>query len=217
MIIILLADIHGCLDYLSNICDEVTNADLVLIAGDITDFGCRGQAKKILSAIEKYNSRILAVPGNCDRPGVDEYLSERGMSLNCNCAKVGEITFLGIGGSLPCPGHTPNESPEENFESHLDKIALKIPSDGRVVFVSHQPAWGTGVDLAGNRHSGSRTIRAFIEINQPLLALSGHIHEAGGVDSIGRTKLVNPGPFRNGLYAYIELNEKIDKIEIRTP
>jgi hypothetical protein len=38
------------------------------------------------------------------------------------------------------------------------------------------------------------------------LAVSGHIHEAYGTDQIGSTLLVNPGPFRNGRYATIDIN-----------
>jgi len=89
-------------------------------------------------------------------------------------------------------------------------------SDDRFVLITHQPAWGTNLDVAASgQHAGSRAIRAFIERAKPVLAVSAHIHESPGVDHIGQTVIVNPGPFRNGSYAYIELGDKIDKIEIR--
>ena len=76
-----------------------------------------------------------------------------------------------------------------------------------MVLVTHQPAWGTDVDLqASTRHVGSRSVRLFIEDYQPILAVSGHIHEAYGTDLIGSTLLVNPGPFRNGRYATIDID-----------
>ena len=71
----------------------------------------------------------------------------------------------------------------------------------RTIFVLHSPPRDTACDLTGgDRHVGSRAIRAFLERHQPPLSLSGHIHEAPRVsssyrDTIGRTVVVNPGQF----------------------
>jgi Icc-related predicted phosphoesterase len=40
---------------------------------------------------------------------------------------------------------------------------------------------------------GSSAVRDAIEKYQPLLVLTGHIHESRGVVKIGRTTIVNPG------------------------
>jgi len=48
-----------------------------------------------------------------------------------------------------------------------------------------------------------------------LICFTGHIHEAQGIDSIAGTKVVNPGPFREGGYAYVRINEKVEEVEIR--
>lgn len=219
MIIIALADIHSCLDYLvgsSGLSDDLSNADVVLIAGDITNFNGRDEAARILTELQKYNSSVLAVPGNCDLPAVDEYLRSSGVNLNCNCITVGEITFTGLGGSLACSRHVHNETSEEDFTVCLEHVSSMPPKDKKVVFVSHKPAKGTAVDSIGDGyHNGSEAIRKYIEQNQPMLAVSGHIHEAPGIDTIGKTTLVNPGPFRQGSYAYIELDETTVKAEIR--
>jgi len=63
------------------------------------------------------------------------------------------------------------------------------------------------LDVQGLRHTGSRAIQSFIEDYQPLLAVSGHIHEARAIDRLGSTVLVNPGPFKNGCFATIEITE----------
>jgi Icc-related predicted phosphoesterase len=52
---------------------------------------------------------------------------------------------------------------------------------------------------------GSREIRKFIETKKPMLCITGHIHEARGVDEIGETRIVNPGAFKSGNYAVIEM------------
>jgi Icc-related predicted phosphoesterase len=50
---------------------------------------------------------------------------------------------------------------------------------------------------------------------QPLICFTGHIHEARGIDAIGRTKLINPGPLREGGYAYAVLHDDVETLEIR--
>jgi len=69
----------------------------------------------------------------------------------------------------------------------------------RTIYVMHSPPFGTQLDrIQGGRFAGSRSIRTFIEEQQPLLTLHGHIHESAAisgtsVDRIGETISVNPG------------------------
>jgi hypothetical protein len=44
---------------------------------------------------------------------------------------------------------------------------------------------------------------------QPILVVSGHVHEAQGEDKIGSTVLVNTGPAKNGKYARISIDKSI--------
>ena len=217
MIIIALADIHGCVDHLDGIADDVACADLVLVAGDITNFGDRSQAERVVCALRQYDTPVFVVPGNCDIPDVDKYLREEKINLNCNLVTVAGFNLVGIGGSLPCPRHTPNESSEEDFAVCLGHLKEILGSKDKVILVCHHPAGDTVVDFTGSGHSGSVSVREFIESCQPMLALSGHIHDAPGVDHIGKTTLVNPGPMQRGCYAYIEVNEdgQVEAVELR--
>lgn len=215
MDIIALSDIHGCLDHVSSIADELGQVDIVLLAGDITNFGDTDQVRKVIGAIGKHNKRILAVPGNCDGPGVNTYLSEKKINLHCNCIISHEYAFFGVGGSLPCAELTPFESGEHDFIALLEKVETAIKSASRRILVTHQPAWGTKVDVINNKHTGSTAIRDFIIEHEPLLAVSGHVHEAIGKDKMGDTCLVNPGPFRNGCYARIKVGDKVESIELK--
>jgi Icc-related predicted phosphoesterase len=69
----------------------------------------------------------------------------------------------------------------------------------RAIYMMHSPPFGTKLDfIRGWKSTGSRSIRAFIEKNQPLLTLHGHIHESPEVsgayiDRIGETISINPG------------------------
>jgi Icc-related predicted phosphoesterase len=71
----------------------------------------------------------------------------------------------------------------------------------RTIYIMHSPPFGTRLDLIqGGKSAGSRSIKTFIEKNQPLLTLHGHIHESPGLsgaymDRIGETLSFNPGQF----------------------
>jgi Icc-related predicted phosphoesterase len=85
-----------------------------------------------------------------------------------------------------------------------------------LVLLCHHPPLGTRTDWTwGQQHAGSQAVRAFIETVQPILCVTGHIHEAIGVDTIGPTQIVNPGPLWNGGYAYLELTDDAARIECR--
>lgn len=218
MNIIALSDIHGSVNHLPALSDKLAGADLILIAGDITNFGGEPQAHKVLFALSEYNGNIFAVHGNCDTCDVEEYLDIHQMALDCRCIRNNGITLTGLGGALHYNGATPNESPEEQFARQLEGIKANLKGDTPVVFVSHQPAFGTKLDSVGNgKHAGSESIRNFIEDTEPLLAISGHIHDAAGIDRINETTLINPGPFTQGLYATITIeNNRIENAEIHS-
>ena len=88
----------------------------------------------------------------------------------------------------------------ETIEEDLDRLPKPL-HPGRAIYVMHSPPFGTRLDLIeGGKSVGSRSIKTFIERNQPLLTLHGHIHESPNlsgayVDRIGETLSVNPGQF----------------------
>ncbi|MEJ2034326.1 MAG: metallophosphoesterase, partial [Deltaproteobacteria bacterium] len=75
------------------------------------------------------------------------------------------------------------------------------------ILVSHTPPYGTTTDrLSNGTHAGSPALRQFIEEEQPDLCLCGHIHEARGEDILGRTRVLNPGMFKNGGWIGINID-----------
>jgi len=214
MIIIALSDIHGNLTYLADIASQLADADLVVISGDITNFSSRPVAAQIINDISKHNSNILAVTGNCDPAEVNEFLTDENINLNCSCIEFEGITFTGLSGGITDQSQKSKaQTLDEYFTGCLEALKPKIDSVNPLIFVSHQPAQATEIDSSG---LGSRAIREFIEINQPILALSGHVHEASGKDIIGETTLVNPGPFCEGSYAKIEItDQKVKSVQIK--
>lgn len=86
----------------------------------------------------------------------------------------------------------------EMIEEDLDRLPKPLHLK-RTIYVMHSPPFGTRLDLIqGGNSAGSRSIKSFIERNQPLLTLHGHIHESpelsgAYMDRIGETLCINPG------------------------
>ena len=86
----------------------------------------------------------------------------------------------------------------ETIKEDLDRVPRPL-HPRRTIYLMHSPPFGTRLDLIqGRKPAGSRSIKTFIERNQPLLTLHGHIHESPElsgtyVDRIGETLSINPG------------------------
>jgi Icc-related predicted phosphoesterase len=198
MNIVVLSDIHGHTDAVSRVSAQLERADMVIVTGDITHFGREKEAREVVGAITTRCKRLYAVPGNCDHVEVGTYLTEEGISLDGRYITVDGLLLAGIGGSLPCPGKTPNEYIESEFDQMLCALKQTLPS-ACDLFVSHEPPLDTVCDLArGDVHVGSGSLRRFLFETSPALCLCGHIHEAVGKDRIGRTMIANPGPLIAG-------------------
>jgi len=214
MIIIALTDIHGALSHLEQIERELRAADWVFLGGDITHFGGASAAADVINYIRKMNSAVFAVAGNCDEPEVDAYLGAENLGGHGRISQKRGLTVLGVGGSLPVPVFTPNTFSEDEYKVFFSRMegAMDSPPD---ILVSHQPPWRTNLDKVwGMKHVGSRSLRNYIERAAPRLVFCGHIHESSGCDTIGDTRLVNPGPFRHGKYARICFDEDTLEIEL---
>lgn len=205
-----LADIHGDLKTIKKVGPEIRQAHGVLLVGDITHFGRKNEAAAVIDAVAEFNPRILAVAGNCDHPEVSEYLSQRGVSLEGRRMIIDGMGFIGVGGSLPCPASTPNEIDEEHLAAALDDTASRLPPSMPMILASHQPPYDTKADtIITGKHVGSKSVRTFIRDRQPLVCFTGHIHEGVGIDTIGRCQVINPGPLREGKYAWAMLGETV--------
>jgi Icc-related predicted phosphoesterase len=207
--------------------DEMMHShDVVAIGGDLDD-PCLGSPnakvnyvmhklrpnrlrdRLLARAREIGENRLLVVLGNHDNP---DPASLHGRTV----ATSDGLIVGGVGGSLPT-GPFPFQLEEWEYASILDKL-------GRVdILVTHEPPHGTACDIAhGGRHMGSRAVRDYCLRERPRLVLTGHIHESPSVDRLGRTVLVNPGPFFTGRYGLAEVpmgggevNAKIEGMEKR--
>jgi hypothetical protein len=193
-----ISDVHDNPKTMDWLAGAVKVYDVVAIGGDVGE-------QHLLNRLVEFavGRQVFIVLGNHEHL-TEELLAVRNV-LHGTPIRVGHYTIGGIGGSLPVDG-----GPLELDEAQLASLAKNLgPVD---LLIAHQPPINTRCDLmfdglsdTGVSHAGSAAIRKYIEETQPLLALVGHIHESPGVDSIGRTTVVNPGPFMTGNYAEVEL------------
>lgn len=217
MIVIGLSDVHGDAAIIEKMGMVVKQADVVVLAGDITHFGHAAQARRVVDAVRGSASCVLAVPGNCDHADVNAWLDNEGINLHPEARMVGNLGFAGLGGSLYTPFNTPFEYSEAQAENFLSQASQDLPENLPFVLVSHQPPADTSCDrLRDGRHVGCNALRKFINETQPLVCFTGHIHESPGTDTIGDTVIVNPGRPGTGRYAYAEISGRSVSVEVRS-
>ena len=203
MRIIGFGDIHMDPGAAENI-PALNSADLIIVTGDITNYGFSLDAGKVMNRLLAINSNILAVAGNLDQPEVARYLMDNGMSLHGMGRIVNGLSIMGLGGSNYTPFNTPYEFSEQELADQLTLGFSQVGDAKNFILVSHAPPIQTKTDrLVNGNHVGSSAVRTFIEEKQPPLCLTGHIHESMGQDYIGRTLVLNPGMVKDGGYVEI--------------
>ncbi|ACS90014.1 MULTISPECIES: YfcE family phosphodiesterase [Thermococcus] len=211
MKIIAITDIHGRANKVKEILEHLKGEefDLILIAGDITHFGGKEAAYNILKEFISFEKPFYAVMGNCDGRDTLELLEELNVNLHGKRIEFNGVGITGIGGS----NITPFSTIWELSENEIWEILVENYQDGDIV-LSHAPPRNTKVDKTFvGTHAGSKSLRKFIEEKHPPLVICGHIHEAMGIDEIGRTLIVNPGPLSRGHYAIIDFDENEKRVK----
>jgi Icc-related predicted phosphoesterase len=204
MKLLALSDIHGDYSHVGSILDKAGDIDAVLIAGDITDFG---PDEKALEVLGMFKVPVLAVPGNCDNPSLLKILDENRNTINLHNSShtIGELTFIGLGGSNPTPFNTPFELSEKKIGEYVGTLLGR--SKGRLILLSHAPPKNT-TDKLPHGNVGSVALARYL--GRFDLIVCGHIHEARGIVCVNGTQVVNPGMASKGQGAVITIGEKIN-------
>lgn len=204
-------DFHGNKEAFEKAGELIRNdsCDCVVVAGDVANYSIE-VAKQRLVELGKAMVPLFFVPGNMDSP---ELASWSGTSLvrplHGRSARVAGIFLAGLGGSPPGPFSTPFQIEEEEAARLMNEATTGLANEA-LVLVSHCPPKNTKVDIVpSGEHAGSIAVRNFIEMFKPAVVISGHIHEAKGIDSIGQTTIVNTGPAQRGDYAEITLERRV--------
>jgi Icc-related predicted phosphoesterase len=189
MQILFFSDLHGDMDALKELKKMGAEADIIVAAGDISVM--EQDIKQILSGINEFNKPVLMIHGNHeDERGLMELCDKYDniTFLHKGFHRVGEYLFLGYGGD----GFSTNDP---DFTLVANKFFKQnIQPNDTIIFVTHGPAYDTGIDRIYDDPRGNKSYREFIDEVKPHLAISGHLHENAGKNSrIGRTLFINPG------------------------
>jgi hypothetical protein len=209
MKLFIISDMHGNTRFLDSAGDMIKNSDAVIICGDISKDSRRKSAESVLNKIKENNKNILAVHGNWDGPEVLELLQESNYSVHADGKIIKGIGFFGTGGSSSNPVRTPTEYLDDELFEFLETGYKKISAAEKKIMIAHMPALGMRDRTFFGMRVGSSRIKDFVEHYKTDLIISGHIHEAHGIENTKYGIAVNPGPFKKGYYIQAEINEEI--------
>jgi len=208
MKIVSFGDVHMATRNLARMGAALRDCDLIIVSGDLTNFGGIDDARKVIDEVRRACPRVLALSGNLDRREVIPYLEEAGVAFHGKGFTIGGIGIFGCGGSNLTPFKTPTEFTEEEIYATLRAGYAEVASQRPLLMVCHTPPYATQCDrITSGRSVGSTAARRFIEEVGPEVCISGHIHESAGVDRIGATVILNAGAFKDGGYIVVEARE----------
>ncbi len=204
MKIISFGDVHMATRNLDRMGEVMRDCELVIVSGDLTNFGGIDDARKVLTDVRRACSSVLALPGNLDRREVIPFLEEEGIALHGKGLTIGGIGIFGCGGSNITPFGTPLELSETEIYATLRAGYEAVRNVRPLLMICHTPPYDTKCDrIMSGKPVGSTAARRFIEEVKPEVCISGHVHESAGVDEIGPTKILNAGPFKGGGYIVV--------------
>jgi len=214
---IAISDIHGRFNYVRKINNIKDNAELLIIAGDITHFGNIDDVIRFLRKLTDLFEMILFIPGNCDPYYALELDNVDGVAINIH-GKVYAYKgyyFYGIGGSNITPFGTYIEFDDEYLENMINKLDKLVNDYSRTIVITHAPPYNTLDKTFIGLRVGVKPYTMFLEHRYPILWISGHVHEARGKVKYNKTLIVNPGPFMKKYYSIIRLCNGSINIELR--
>ncbi|MBP7460398.1 MAG: metallophosphoesterase [Candidatus Delongbacteria bacterium] len=211
MRILLLSDLHGSYRHIYRTACRHDPLDLILLAGDLTHFGPKEALADLTAELDLIEShvKIRLVWGNCDPASEFIPLSNwfRDHYIGNRVIEDDQWVLAGIDGGLTSFFRTPNEYSEQDYSTVCDRI-LQHPawqSDGKPrIVLSHLPPYGILDKVRLNLHIGSRSLLPLLQ--QSDLMICGHVHEQTGETTSGICRVINPGPYKNGSYAVLELD-----------
>ncbi len=186
---------------------EGEKPDGIICLGDLVSF--RGMMpmprrqhaylKEVLRDLTTLAERVFFVPGNNDMRESLIYAEEIGVVClhHTRVDLMGPVGLVGKGGSGPIPGAVtfPFEHTDQGKQAEL-LLSLAQPDD---IWVLHEPVRGhRDLSLKGAHLGNPEYLAAWRELRPPLV-LSGHVHEATGIERVGDRYFMNPGPLMAGV------------------
>ncbi len=189
MKILAFADTHGDKKAIKRLFEKAKNVDLLICAGDISNFG--NNLRKIVADFKKLKKTMLIIHGNHEsREQIQELADEFPwlLFIHKGSYKLENYRFFGYGG-----GGFSREDP--GFERLFNKFMKTVKKGEKVVLITHGPPYGNKVDyIPYHGHTGCKTYTKLDEKFKPIVHICGHLHETDSMrDKVGNTLVINPG------------------------
>ncbi len=190
-----ISDTHTAIDLKAL---DYSDAELLIIAGDILNAGYNHEAKKLFKQLNKLPHKyVLYVPGNHDRcldPDDVLYnthsLPRLRKGIFVRRHQIIEIEGLKIG----CSSYTPEFCGWAFMKEEEDLAEMweAFKSQDLDILVTHGPAYGILDESIRKDRCGSKSLLDALPEIDPKFHIFGHIHEAQGkLDSVKGTKFRN--------------------------
>lgn len=173
----------------------------------------KASLNSLLSLLSHRGLPIIYVPGNHDDPGasvpahphvynVDLWESTVGLREGVKPYRHDSgLTIIGIGGSTHTPFHGPYEwsdadpSLSQKLSARIKQMTEPDWAERGIILAHCPPKWCCSIDIGGQhrQHLGSEQIRDILVRHRPLMMITGHVHEASGVDIVEETLVLNAG------------------------
>jgi hypothetical protein len=187
--LLVFSDIHSDARALERL--MAIEADYYFCAGDLVNFGRHLDAMGEI--LRQRADRVYVIPGNHETAEqVTDFCGRFGLhDFHGGHIQVGDFQVIGLGYSNPTPFDTPGEYSEQELADRLHAFDGLKP----MIAICHAPPHGTMLDRIKNlQHAGSRSVREFLQREQPRFFFCGHIHEAAGAsEKLGETSAMNVG------------------------
>jgi uncharacterized protein len=187
--LLIFSDIHSNHKALERL--MATEADYYFAAGDLGNWS-QG-LERCGEILKSRGDRMYVLPGNHESEAqIARFCEQFGFhNFHEQSIRIGNYQVAGLGYSNPTPFHTPGEYSEAELAERLARFAALKP----LILVCHAPPYGTALDrIREGLHAGSKSVRDFVDQQQPDYLFCGHIHEAEGASiEMGKTKAANVG------------------------
>ena len=198
---------------------ELPDGDLLIHAGDFTMYGYKHEVESFFSflkkQVHKYKYGIVFIAGNHDRSFDPKYFREyedydqfskhivpnkpfwlqnliKGLPDNIHYLENSSIEINGVNiwGSPITPWFFGDRWAFNSPRHEIEKYWETIPNNTDII-VTHGPCFGKLDKVNGGLNVGCETLIQRVEEIQPVLHISGHIHEGYGSSRNETTDFIN--------------------------
>jgi Icc-related predicted phosphoesterase len=188
--ILAISDLHGDQRLVKKIAKKAKdeNVDIVIIAGDLT--WVEQSTKNLIGPFIKENKEVILIPGNHETMSTINTLTETYPRTKHVHGYSIIKKDLGIFGA----GYESSTGPffieDEEIFKILKKGNERVKGLKKKIMVTHAHPKGSVAEFSG--FPGSKAVERAIKEFKPDILITGHIHEAGGLqEKIGKTRVIH--------------------------